>query len=573
MRLPESKIKEAILHPEEEVRLTAVSYFADSYSQDESVMPLVIQAVETYGKNTAFRILRDAQRLPQTKATTKWLLDELSSGLDWEDVVEDNYGFAIGLILAKADLEQLAEPADDIVNSSDFPDELKERLAQRLDMEFQGWEEGWEELETLGRVTMERGEPTRRELQELRHVVELLADHSEGKADFILRLLHRNYRGTNKAVMEWLETFVVEIAGAMRLAEAVPVLVERLHEDDIGVTDSCITALSQIGGDEVVRVIADQWPGADEEFRGSATNVLEHIHTDLSVEKCLEFLAVEEDPDMRLSLGHALLSHFADEAIDPVWKLVVIEEEEEEEAEEEELGPDEWDLRHRVVAACTIMGQSFPDYDAWHKNAVDTNWGWRDYEPGRIRDHFIADDEEEDDEDEDWDEESEEEYEEEYEDDEEDFLPPASETIRIEPFRNERERTRRNDPCPCGSGKKFKKCCLKQQQQQTPPPKYPIGTVALYGPDDKKTTKIVAAAIVDKDADPILERWVGTDVQESPKVQQGIKDFFVKHQVQSVVATDRNMGCPHEEGEDFPDGEDCPFCPFWRGKQGSARRD
>ena len=33
------------------------------------------------------------------------------------------------------------------------------------------------------------------------------------------------------------------------------------------------------------------------------------------------------------------------------------------------------------------------------------------------------------------------------------------------------------------------------------------------------------------------------------------------------------MGCPHEEGEDFPEGEDCPFCPFWKGKQGSNRRE
>ena len=563
MRLPESKIKEAILHPEEEIRLTALSYFANSNSRDESVMPLVIQAVETYGKNTAFRILRDAERLPQTKATTKWLLDELSGGWDWENVAEDNYRFAIGLILAKTDLEQLAEPADDIANSLDFPDELKEGLFERLAMQSRGWEEGWEEFEALGRETMERGDFTRRNLQRLRHVVELLARHPEDKADFILRLLHRNYRGTNKSLMECLEPFVAELAGAMRLEKAIPVLVERLHEDEIGMTDSCITALSQIGGDEVVQVIADQWPGADEEFRGAGTNVLEHIHTDLSVGRCLEFLAAEEDSDIRLSLGHALLSHFADEAVDPVRKLVV--------GKEEELVPDEWDLRHRLVAACTIMGHSFRDYDAWQKNAVDTNWGWRDYELGRIRDHFIVDDEDEYNEDdgEDWDEESEEEY----QDDEEDFLPPVSEAVRIQPFRSERQQAGRNDPCPCGSGKKFKKCCLKKQKQQQAPPKYPIGTVALYGPDDKKTTKIVAAAIVDKDADPILERWVGTDIQESPKVQQEIKDFFVKHNVQSVVATDKNMGCPHEEGEDFPDGEDCPFCPFWKGKQGSASQE
>jgi preprotein translocase subunit SecA len=29
----------------------------------------------------------------------------------------------------------------------------------------------------------------------------------------------------------------------------------------------------------------------------------------------------------------------------------------------------------------------------------------------------------------------------------------------IEPIRNRGERVGRNDPCPCGSGKKYKKCC------------------------------------------------------------------------------------------------------------------
>jgi uncharacterized protein len=29
-----------------------------------------------------------------------------------------------------------------------------------------------------------------------------------------------------------------------------------------------------------------------------------------------------------------------------------------------------------------------------------------------------------------------------------------------EPFRNPWRNVGRNDPCPCGSGKKFKKCCL-----------------------------------------------------------------------------------------------------------------
>ena len=100
-------------------------------------------------------------------------------------------------------------------------------------------------------------------------------------------------------------------------------------------------------------------------------------------------------------------------------------------------------------------------------------------------------------------------------------------------------------------------------------PEFPIGTVALYGPDDKTTTKVVAGVIIDDDAEAIIERWVGTGVKDNPRVQRGIEEFFAKHGVKSVAATDENMGCPHEEGEDFSVGEDCPFCPYWRGKQGS----
>lgn len=104
-------------------------------------------------------------------------------------------------------------------------------------------------------------------------------------------------------------------------------------------------------------------------------------------------------------------------------------------------------------------------------------------------------------------------------------------------------------------------------------PEYPIGTVALYGPDDKRTTKIAAGVIKHATAKPIIQRWVATDVEINPKVQQELKDFFLQHGVKSVAMSDGNMGCPHEEGLDFPQGEDCPFCPFWKGKQGSNRKE
>jgi hypothetical protein len=150
-------------------------------------------------------------------------------------------------------------------------------------------------------------------------------------------------------------------------------------------------------------------------------------------------------------------------------------------------------------------------------------------------------------------------------------------------------RVSRNAPCPCGSGKKYKHCCLRKEVEARSPrpapkitdlhgkpkkrPEFPIGTVALYGPNDKITTKIAAGVIKSENAEPIIMRWVATDVTTSPKVQREMLEFFEKHSVKSVAMSEGNMGCPHEEGEDFPDGEDCPFCPFWAGKQGSARRD
>ncbi len=38
--------------------------------------------------------------------------------------------------------------------------------------------------------------------------------------------------------------------------------------------------------------------------------------------------------------------------------------------------------------------------------------------------------------------------------------PPSDETEAPEPLRNPLRHVGRNDPCPCGSGKKYKKCCL-----------------------------------------------------------------------------------------------------------------
>lgn len=101
-----------------------------------------------------------------------------------------------------------------------------------------------------------------------------------------------------------------------------------------------------------------------------------------------------------------------------------------------------------------------------------------------------------------------------------------------------------------------------------PEVEYPIGTVAYYGPDDKTVTKIAVGVIESDEAEPIMRRWIGPGVATDPAVGQQIATFLQSHGVRKVAMTDRPMGCPHEEGIDFPEGQECPYCPFWRGKQG-----
>ena len=500
MRTPEATIRAAILHPVEEIRTKALNYFSHRLAEDTTLMPLVIQAVENYGRDKAFMILRGADRLAQTEETLKWLTAEL--GKDWhlEDVGDDNYCFAIALILCQTHTALLAPAMADLPC---FPEELEDRFLKRLEMASWDWETGWSALEALGRDAREHGELRMKHIRDGELIVESLAQHRD-KAELLLDLLQRRYKGYEKRLMEWLEGFLIDLAGQMRLETAAPILVERMLHGSEWLSDSCVTALPWIGGDVVVTELADHWRRGRGDFRRGAAEIMGHIHTDLSVQNLLEFFRSEKDEDTKEFLATALLENFVPQAVEPIRHMVL----------DDELSPDEMDLKYHLIAACTITGATFPEYDRWYEQAVQDNFGWHDHKPDRIRNHF-----QEKPEDEQWDEEDDlgdDDY------DEDDF----DEEPDVIPFPTARKSVGRNDPCPCGSGKKYKKCCLNEDQGRDFQPKFPVGTIALYGPDDKKTTKIAASVIKRQGADPILKRWMGSKVKDDPKVRREIMEFL-----------------------------------------------
>jgi hypothetical protein len=95
---------------------------------------------------------------------------------------------------------------------------------------------------------------------------------------------------------------------------------------------------------------------------------------------------------------------------------------------------------------------------------------------------------------------------------------------------------------------------------------YPIATIASYGPDDTRASKVAVSIIDAEDTDPsAMQRWFSEegDVRTDPAIARQILDFVRNHGARSVIASDRIIGCPHEEGIDYPDGQVCPRCPFW----------
>ena len=234
-----------------------------------------------------------------------------------------------------------------------------------------------------------------------------------------MALLAQQVENHENNPMRWMEPLMVRLAGELRHQPAIPFIVGKQHQEGEVTSEECLKALVKFGTDGVVQALRDAYLAGSWHFRLYVSGVLGRIHSDLAVQACIDLLEKEQELDLQGWLAQALVGHFSSEG-NEVARQALLDD------------PDLFDLQCALVPACILMGQDFPELGAWRTEVEEK------MRPKPVRQPPAP-------------------------------APPPKPAPspvlvrpRTPPVTVKRE-VGRNDPCPCGSGKKFKKCCINKR--------------------------------------------------------------------------------------------------------------
>jgi len=410
MRLTENQVRQALQHSDKDVRFAALQYFTKSYSKNTAIMSDVIELVERLGPKDAFAYSFPIADLAQTEETIAWAVKQLQRPP--ADEAEGDFVSHIGRLLSQADPKLLLPHKTTILSSPALDRRSAARFERRLGLISAPSDVLWRQLEAICEAGKSLMSPSDFPYAEAQDVAEALA-RDDSQADRMLELLQQEFDPESETALTWLEIFLVQMAGDMRHEQALPFLIKKFLLDGEVLNEECDKALTKIGTDSVIRAVRETYSQAPDYFRLYSSGLFGDIHSDLAVSAGLELLSLELDPDQRTWLANALVDQFSTEAVDAA-RTVLLEE-----------ARDSYDLKSSLVTACKLMAYDVPELKRWERELAEPRRGYFGRElPFENFDDFEV---------------------------ESDF-PPISTTVKIG----------RNDPCPCGSGKKFKKCCINK---------------------------------------------------------------------------------------------------------------
>jgi len=453
------QLKQALVHPRRSVRGFASEYFEDGWDRGEDLLPPVLEACERYGAEKNVSVLAHAADLAVSEESLPALLRQLR-------IVRDSSAILyLNKIVAHAPVPLLAAHEAEICRGVGVSSTTARQIKRRLELSPLTGEELWERLQRFS-VESENalyvGEIDRSYADDL---IMALADQRFPNAPVISSAL------ASPAVEgKWLEIFLVELAGLRNAREAIPALVAKFRTDTDFLLERSSAALARIGDPEAARLIRQTFADEGESFRLYISGTLGKIKHPESEEAILALLKTEEDPTIRTNLCFGLCLLFSRRGIEVVRNEIAD-------------GYDEGllSLEEVLLDVGAIVGISFPEEEEWRtqRGRNDRRGAFGPVEADQAMGRLKVLDPWEVESDEDMEDDVEDEIEDDLEDNfEEDLKNEAEDAARAGapsrvaddvpdnrsevPFRRAEPKIGRNAPCPCGSGKKYKKCCGKK---------------------------------------------------------------------------------------------------------------
>jgi hypothetical protein len=431
------------------VRDHAVKYFADFAGENSPLTSDICwSAINRVGLNRdTTNLIGLLAKTEPNNASTDSLLGALVTSADF--AVRKALFEALGEI----DLEQLKLHRARIFGRADLPNDVRFCLLDRLDLELTPVGSIWWRFEEHAARSNELYWD-KIDHSTTSRLVEALARHREFSASRAMAIL--DDPNSKDSV---LEIFAIDLLSKLQHRPALEILLNRFAEsepDDDVLHEALQDALPRVGGFDLLAPLEEMFLEHPWEFQLYAVEALARLRHSDAEAALFRLYKNPRSEDSFEELATALLNLCTDIALPDIARMVV--------SGDHESGVYELDLD---LVACSLMcGFDFPELAAMREEVVARDTEFRrqlasgDFE-GKLIDDLdddLSEDDYEDDDDYD-----------EYDDDEMDsFYPevPAEFNDRMpEPPRsivNQTPKVGRNDPCPCGSGKKYKKCCLNK---------------------------------------------------------------------------------------------------------------
>lgn len=443
-------LKGFLLHPRESVRDFVSEYFSDARDAGEDLMPLVLEACERYGDEHNLLALCNAKRFALNEASLRDVLGRLANSADTNAI------FNLNWIVRFAPVGLLTAMQNEVFGTLHLAPSTADRIRRRQKFAQRSGDDLWQALQQFSRKADAKKTDEPIDQSYANDLVEALAPWNVPDTQTLCDLL---------VALEpqevWLEIFLADLAGARKLREAVPALVRKLGNESDYLVQSAGDALVDIGDPEALRLICQTYAQETWDFRLCAACVPGRIKRPESEVAILAMLATEEDVTIRTYLCSGLCDLFSPRCIEMGRKEFAAA-----------YDSDAVSLEKEILDVSEILGITLPEAEQWraqieederkgkeaarHWNELFERLGEAPKRNGAARDS-----DEDDDEDDLWDEEV-------PEFDRQTGDPPAryqpaqtgmTEPADRTPYRRETPKIGRNNPCPCGSGKKYKKCC------------------------------------------------------------------------------------------------------------------